>query len=92
VHSLTDVPVFAQGPCSEKFAGVYNNIDIFFNMAECLGLARGNSAPGSSGNSTSGVAAPIVNSGAEPKTRVQRGLVVGMLGFMMAIGWAVVNM
>lgn len=40
VHSLTDVPVFAQGPCSEKFGGVYNSIDIFFNMAECLGLSR----------------------------------------------------
>ena len=104
VHSLTDVPVFAQGPCMEKFGGelasfrsgfswvkfwrrvtlfearamwvfvegslfapfvlilslsgsllsslvfltdidfqtlgVYNNIDIFFNMAACLGLAR----------------------------------------------------
>ena len=41
VHSLTDVPVFAQGPCQELFGGVYNNIDIFFNMANCLGLARG---------------------------------------------------
>ncbi|KAF2265425.1 alkaline phosphatase-like protein [Lojkania enalia] len=41
VHSLTDVPVFAMGPCQEKFGGVYNSIDIFFGMAECLGLARG---------------------------------------------------
>lgn len=40
VHSLTDVPVFAEGPCQELFGGVYNNIDIFFNMAACLGLAR----------------------------------------------------
>ncbi|KAJ5112152.1 hypothetical protein N7532_000197 [Penicillium argentinense] len=40
VHSLTDVPVFAQGPCQELFGGVYNSIDIFFNMAECLGLAE----------------------------------------------------
>lgn len=40
VHSLTDVPVFAQGPCQELFGGVYNNIDIFFGMANCLGLAR----------------------------------------------------
>ncbi|OJJ36498.1 hypothetical protein ASPWEDRAFT_181498 [Aspergillus wentii DTO 134E9] len=39
VHSLTDVPVFAQGPCQELFGGVYNSIDIFFNMAECLGLS-----------------------------------------------------
>ncbi|KAL8754392.1 MAG: hypothetical protein Q9184_005129 [Pyrenodesmia sp. 2 TL-2023] len=44
VHSLTDVPVFAEGPCQELFGGVYNNIDIFFNMAACLGLAR-NQAP-----------------------------------------------
>ncbi|KAJ5583804.1 hypothetical protein N7450_006468 [Penicillium hetheringtonii] len=40
VHSLTDVPVFAKGPCQELFGGVYNSIDIFFNMAECLGLAE----------------------------------------------------
>ncbi|KAL9125871.1 MAG: hypothetical protein Q9217_004984 [Psora testacea] len=40
VHSLTDVPVFAQGPCQEMFGGVYNNIDIFFGMANCFGLAR----------------------------------------------------
>ena len=40
VHSLTDVPVFAQGPCQELFGGVYGNIDIFFGMAECLGLSR----------------------------------------------------
>ncbi|KAI9052612.1 hypothetical protein LZ554_003955 [Drepanopeziza brunnea f. sp. 'monogermtubi'] len=41
VHSLTDVPVFAMGPCQELFGGVYGNTDIFFNMASCLGLARG---------------------------------------------------
>lgn len=41
VHSLTDVPVFAQGPCSEIFGGVYSNIDVFFKMATCFGLARG---------------------------------------------------
>jgi alkaline phosphatase len=60
VHSLTDVPVFAMGPCQELFGGksilippkhplgafhdreigVYNSIDIFFNMAECLGLSQ----------------------------------------------------
>jgi alkaline phosphatase len=33
VHSLTDVPVFAMGPCQELFGGVYGNIDIFFGMA-----------------------------------------------------------
>jgi alkaline phosphatase len=41
VHSLTDVPVFAMGPCQEMFGGVYNSVDIFFSMAECFGLARG---------------------------------------------------
>ncbi|KAI1370400.1 alkaline phosphatase-like protein [Hypoxylon crocopeplum] len=40
VHSLTDVPVFAMGPCQETFGGVYGNIDIFYKMANCLGLAR----------------------------------------------------
>ena len=40
VHSLTDVPVFAQGPCQELFGGVYGNIDVFYGMAECLGLSR----------------------------------------------------
>jgi alkaline phosphatase len=40
VHSLTDVPVFAQGPCQELFGGVYNSNDIFFKIAECLGLAE----------------------------------------------------
>jgi hypothetical protein len=32
------------GPCQELFGGVYGNIDIFFNMANCLGLARGTNA------------------------------------------------
>ena len=38
VHSLTDVPLFAMGPCQEMFAGVYSNIDVFYKMAECFGL------------------------------------------------------
>jgi hypothetical protein len=57
VHSLTDVPVFAMGPCQELFGGgkypfarshfsanealVYNSIDIFYSMSACFGLARG---------------------------------------------------
>lgn len=41
VHSLTDVPVFAAGPCQSLFGGVYSNIDIFFMISECLGLASG---------------------------------------------------
>ncbi|KAI1341028.1 alkaline phosphatase-like protein [Xylariaceae sp. FL0016] len=40
VHSLTDVPVFAMGPCQETFGGVYGNVDLFFKMASCLGLAQ----------------------------------------------------
>lgn len=40
VHSLTDVPVFAMGPCQELFGGVYSAIDIFYNIAECLGLGQ----------------------------------------------------
>ena len=39
VHSLTDVPVFSQGPCQERFGGVINSVDIFFGIAECLGLS-----------------------------------------------------
>ncbi|KAJ6436131.1 extracellular phytase [Purpureocillium lavendulum] len=40
VHSLTDVPVYAVGPCQEMFSGTYNNVDIFHKIASCLGLAR----------------------------------------------------
>lgn len=39
VHSLTDVPVYARGPCQEIFGGTYNNIDIFYKISQCLGLA-----------------------------------------------------
>ncbi|KAL5596883.1 uncharacterized protein BROUX77_006831 [Berkeleyomyces rouxiae] len=38
VHSLTDVPLFALGPCQNEFGGVYNNIEIFYKIAECLAL------------------------------------------------------
>ncbi|KAG6004561.1 hypothetical protein E4U21_000945 [Claviceps maximensis] len=40
VHSLTDVPVYAMGPCQESFGGTYNNVDVFYKMAACLGLAK----------------------------------------------------
>lgn len=40
VHSLTDVPVFAMGPCQELFGGVYSAIDVFYGMATCLGLGQ----------------------------------------------------
>ncbi|KAF4120224.1 Alkaline phosphatase [Geosmithia morbida] len=41
VHSLTDVPVFSWGPCQELFGGTFDNIDIFYKISDCLGLARG---------------------------------------------------
>ncbi|KXX75706.1 Alkaline phosphatase H [Madurella mycetomatis] len=41
VHSLTDVPVYAMGPCQEVFGGTYSNIDVFFKIAGCLGLGHG---------------------------------------------------
>ncbi|KAJ9148286.1 Alkaline phosphatase [Pleurostoma richardsiae] len=40
VHSLTDVPVYAMGPCQETFGGTYYNIDVFYKMAACLGLGQ----------------------------------------------------
>ncbi|KAH8592327.1 putative alkaline phosphatase H [Bisporella sp. PMI_857] len=98
VHSLTDVPVFAMGPCSENFGGVYGNIDIFFNIADCLGLARSSatlpasSSLGTNGTSSSSQPDNLQASGAEPVGKVQRGLIVGMLVFQLCIGWAVVSM
>lgn len=79
------------GPCSENFGGVYSNIDIFFNMANCLGLARGSSAPGVPGTNAS-LPANAVSNGAEPINRTQRGLLAGMMVFQLCIGWAIVNM
>lgn len=46
VHSLTDVAVYAMGPCQEMFGGTYGNIDVFYKMANCLGLARSADTPG----------------------------------------------
>jgi alkaline phosphatase len=34
------VPVYALGPCQETFGGTYNNVDIFYKISNCLGLAR----------------------------------------------------
>lgn len=48
VHSLTDVPVYALGPCQDTFGGTYSNIDVFYKIANCLGLAHGK-------NTTSGI-------------------------------------
>lgn len=41
VHSLTDVPLYALGPCQETFGGTYDNTDVFYKIASCLGLAPG---------------------------------------------------
>ena len=49
MHSLTDVAVFAMGPCQANFGGVYSAIDVFFNIADCLGLSRPSSSDGSPG-------------------------------------------
>ncbi|KAG6909055.1 hypothetical protein DXG01_002207 [Tephrocybe rancida] len=46
VHSLTDVSVFANGPGAETFRGVYNNIDIFFKIADALALGSPNKHSG----------------------------------------------
>ncbi|KAH7362643.1 alkaline phosphatase [Plectosphaerella cucumerina] len=40
VHSLTDVMVYAWGPCQETFSGTFDNTDIFYKMANCFGLAQ----------------------------------------------------
>ncbi|KAL0954935.1 hypothetical protein HGRIS_003868 [Hohenbuehelia grisea] len=40
VHSMQDISVYANGPGAEAFRGVYNNIDIFFKMADALGLGQ----------------------------------------------------
>ncbi|PHH89443.1 hypothetical protein CDD83_6048 [Cordyceps sp. RAO-2017] len=42
VHSLTDVPVFAMGPCQDTFGGTYSNVDVFYKITSCLGLGREN--------------------------------------------------
>jgi alkaline phosphatase len=34
------VSVFASGPGSDMFRGVYNSIDIFFKLADALALGR----------------------------------------------------
>jgi len=40
VHSLTDVGVYASGPGSEMFRGVYDSTGIFFRIADALNLGR----------------------------------------------------
>lgn len=40
IHSLTDVMVYAMGPCQEIFGGTYDNTDVFYKMATCFGLGQ----------------------------------------------------
>ena len=34
------------GPCQDTFGGTYSNIDVFYKMANCLGLARPDAGAG----------------------------------------------
>ncbi|RDW78317.1 putative pho-2 alkaline phosphatase [Coleophoma crateriformis] len=90
VHSLTDVPVFAMGPCQELFGGVYGNIDIFFNIANCLGLAQPTNATGTANSTSTAPASQFT--GAASGISVERKLWVGLVVLQMAIGWVAVNM
>jgi alkaline phosphatase len=84
VHSLTDVPVFAMGPCQEKFGGVYNNIDIFFEMANCLGLARSNGNVPSLNATKTGSASGATFTGGATRMTVNNGGLLAALGAMGA--------
>lgn len=37
-HTATMIPVFAYGPGSELFSGIYENTDIYYKMKQALGL------------------------------------------------------
>lgn len=39
-HSATMVPVFAYGPGSEEFIGIYQNTELFYKMMTALGLSQ----------------------------------------------------
>lgn len=70
------------------------DIDIFFNMANCLGLVRGSSAAGdgSTGNTTSGtITASVIPVSGTMSSKMERGMWAGMLVFQMAIGWVTLN-
>ena len=78
------------GPCQELFGGVYGNIDVFFSMANCLGLGRPDNATGVLGaNSTT---TPQKFTGGAATNQVERGMMAAILLFMGAIGWVGLNM
>ncbi|MGB8489473.1 MAG: alkaline phosphatase, partial [Bacteroidales bacterium] len=39
-HTGVMVPVYAYGPGAEKFAGIYDNTDIFIKMVQSLGVSK----------------------------------------------------
>ena len=84
VHSLTDVPVYAMGPCQEKFQGTYNNIDIFFEMANCLGLARADNKTGDKGTLLPGRNVSIPTGAASSREVLNGGGIGAVLGVMVA--------
>ena len=45
VHTLQDVPIFASGPGAEVFGRVMDNTEVFFGMADAIGLDPSASAP-----------------------------------------------
>ncbi len=93
MHSLTDVPVFALDPCQQTSRSVYRNIDIFFNIANCLGLRQGSDKSATATNSTSSATAtPSAFTGAAPANKVQQGLSAGMIVYEMSIGWVIFNL
>ncbi|KAF9380152.1 hypothetical protein BGX21_002453 [Mortierella sp. AD011] len=42
VHSLQDVPIFAEGPGADLFAGIQDNTEIFHKISQLLGLGEQN--------------------------------------------------
>ncbi len=45
-HTAALIPVFAYGPSSEIFAGIYENTEIYFKMRQALGIARETTSSG----------------------------------------------
>ncbi|KAI0157923.1 hypothetical protein GGR52DRAFT_180871 [Hypoxylon sp. FL1284] len=45
VRSLIDVAVFAMDPCQGMFAGVFDNVGVFYTMANCLDPGRPDGRP-----------------------------------------------
>lgn len=62
VHTLQDVPVYAEGPGAEVFMGHYHQREIFFGMAAAIGLdpssADGRAAAAIPEVTTAGLAVP----------------------------------